>query len=147
MCRILPRHTFFLLVTLVPLFYFLLFFSFLVSLSPPSLSLSLSFFPSEDWTLSLFVPKYALAETYGQSMYARSLRSWRAHIPRVEERGVPASHEKYSTIFKLVPEHAGIQTRAQPCSQQEQVGISENQPRPGRVHRMLDDACDRCWWD
>jgi len=44
------------------------------------------------------------------------------------------SHEKYSTIFKLVPEHAGIQTRAQPCSQQ--VGISENQPRPGRVHWM-----------
>lgn len=121
MRRILPRRTSFPLVTLVSLFFSLS----LARLNP------FSFLHRGAYTL-------LQKRTSGQCTCVPSVSDGTYTTTSGE---FPANPEKYSTIFKLVPEHAGAFKRA-PCSQQ--VGISENRPRPGRVHQTLDDACDRC---
>lgn len=106
-----------------------------------------SFFPSLNLPLFLrakpfffFVPRRAHTLSLSLTLLQKRTRAANvrafppiltAHIPPATSGESPREpHEKYSTIFKLVPEH--IQTGARPA----QVEISENwPPPPGRVHR------------
>lgn len=118
-------------------FLSLFFFIFLFLSFSPELPLSLR--DQNPFSL-FFVRAYALAETRTGGQCTRvSFAPDGTHIPPRRAGHLPANlHEKYSTIFKLVPE------RIQTCAH---VDISENRPQStGRVHRTL-DSCDKCLWD